>query len=159
MTMTRTAIIVSIVAVLLLPIVALALMSLFSRRPPHLGVTDGRLAACPSSPNCVCSQATDKDHQVGSLELADSTAAVIARLKTVVESFSRAKIVEETDTYLCAEFTSGLFRFTDDVEFLVDDSAGVIHVRSASRTGHSDLGANRTRVDAIRNLFDSTNSE
>ncbi|MCA9019441.1 MAG: DUF1499 domain-containing protein, partial [Planctomycetaceae bacterium] len=37
--------------------------------------------------------------------------------------------------------------------FLVDSSQNVIHVRSASRVGYSDLGVNRKRIEAIRNLF------
>jgi uncharacterized protein (DUF1499 family) len=40
--------------------------------------------------------------------------------------------------------------FVDDVEFLIDDSAKVIHVRSASRLGQSDLGVNRQRIETIR---------
>ena len=62
----------------------------------------------------------------------------------------RAVVVEETATYLHIEFTSTLFRFVDDVEFLADETAKVIHVRSASRLGKSDLGVNRKRVEEIR---------
>ncbi len=40
--------------------------------------------------------------------------------------------------------------FVDDVEFLLDDSKKVIHVRSASRLGKSDLGINRKRIETIR---------
>jgi len=40
--------------------------------------------------------------------------------------------------------------FVDDVEFLLDEKAGVIHVRSASRLGRSDFGVNRDRVETIR---------
>ena len=35
------------------------MMSIFSRKPANLGVVDGRLADCPSSPNCVATQAGD----------------------------------------------------------------------------------------------------
>ena len=148
--MPRTAIIIAVVIVLLLPIILLALMSLFSRRPQNLGVSDGRLADCPVAPNCVCSQETDSVHQIEPLKLTGSTAEAKQQLKSIIATFPRATIIDEADGYLHAEFTSALFRFTDDVEFLIDDSAGVIHVRSASRTGHSDLGANRERVEAIR---------
>lgn len=41
-------------------------------------------------------------------------------------------------------------KYVDDVEFWFDPSAGVIQVRSASRLGESDLGANRSRIEAIR---------
>jgi Protein of unknown function (DUF1499) len=40
--------------------------------------------------------------------------------------------------------------FVDDVEFWLDRTANVVHVRSASRLGKSDLGVNRKRVEQIR---------
>jgi uncharacterized protein (DUF1499 family) len=43
--------------------------------------------------------------------------------------------------------------FVDDVEFFLDEGANVIHVRSASRLGQSDLGVNRKRVETIRAKF------
>ena len=153
--MTRTAIIVSVVAVLLLPIVALALMSLFERRPQLLGRTEFELAAaCPATPNCVCSHETDSVHRIEPLRITGSTAEAKQQLETIIATIPRAKVIDEMDDYLHAEFTSAFFRFTDDVEFLIDESAGIIHVRSASRTGYSDLGANRERVEAIRAKLD-----
>jgi uncharacterized protein (DUF1499 family) len=74
----------------------------------------------------------------------------MANLKTVIQNLERAKIITETENYLYAEFTSAFWGFVDDVEFLVDESAKVIHVRSASRLGTSDLGANRKRIETIR---------
>ena len=65
----------------------------------------------------------------------------------------RSQIVSSTNTYIHVEFTSLIFRFVDDVEFLFDDEKKLIHVRSASRVGYSDLGANRNRVEEIRKRF------
>ena len=50
-------------------------------------------------------------------------------------------------------FISRLMRFRDDVEFLLDREARVFHVRSASRVGYSDLGANAARVERLRALL------
>jgi len=36
------------------------------------------------------------------------------------------------------------------VEFRIDEAAGVVHVRSASRKGYWDFGVNRRRVETIR---------
>jgi uncharacterized protein (DUF1499 family) len=55
--------------------------------------------------------------------------------------------------YLHAEFRSALFGFVDDVEFRMDETAGRIDVRSASRTGYFDFGVNRRRVEEIRARF------
>ena len=63
----------------------------------------------------------------------------------------RARVVEVTDRYLHAEFTTPVFRFVDDVEFLL--AADAIHVRSASRLGWSDFGVNRRRVERLRRAF------
>jgi uncharacterized protein (DUF1499 family) len=62
----------------------------------------------------------------------------------------RAEIVEEGPGYLHATFTSPLFRFVDDLELRADAEAGVVHVRSASRAGYYDFGANARRVEALR---------
>ena len=123
------------------------------QRPTNLGVKDGTLAPCSSSPNCVSSQASDTDHRVDPLVYRGQPADGIERLKGVLQTMEQAEIITETDDYLYAEFTSGLMGFVDDVEFFLDPGAQIIHVRSASRLGHSDLGANRARVDAIRARF------
>ena len=112
-------------------------------RPNNLGVKDGKLTACPGTPNCVNSQATDAQSKVEPLP-----DVAIAEIKKVIEGMERTTIVEETDNYLYAEFKSKLMGFVDDVEFYRD--AGMVHVRSASRLGQSDLGVNRKRVEEIR---------
>jgi uncharacterized protein (DUF1499 family) len=134
-------------------VVALALLSALSRRPANLGATAGRLAPCPPSPNCVCSQAEDSEHHIEPLRYDGSGQEAMARLRAVLDAWPRTRVVAATDGYLHAECTSLVFRFVDDVEFLLDPAAGVIHCRSASRAGHSDLGVNRRRVEAIRRAF------
>jgi uncharacterized protein (DUF1499 family) len=65
----------------------------------------------------------------------------------------RSRIVKTEDTYIHAEFTSAIFRFVDDVEFYLDDTAKTIHMRSASRVGKSDFGVNRKRMEKVRAHF------
>jgi uncharacterized protein (DUF1499 family) len=114
------------------------------------GVNGGRLAPCPDSPNCVSSQSTNKKQRVEPIPFKGTSAEALAKLRNVIQSMKRAKIVKEEDDYLHAEFRSALFGFVDDVEFLVEAETNVIHVRSASRTGYSDFGVNRKRVETIR---------
>jgi uncharacterized protein (DUF1499 family) len=45
-------------------------------------------------------------------------------------------------------------RFIDDVEFVFDDETKTVHFRSASRTGYSDFGVNRRRMDDIRKMIE-----
>lgn len=75
-------------------------------------------------------------------------------LKTTVAGLPRTKLIEEDDTYLHYECTSLFLRFVDDVEFVFDDEAKLIHFRSASRTGYGDLGVNRRRMEDIRSRLD-----
>ena len=119
-------------------------------RSPATGVSNGQLAPCPESPNCVSSQSTNKKHQIEPISFHGTPAETFAALKNTIQSMKRAKIVEEKGDYLQAEFRSAVFGFVDDVEFLLDEESRVIHVRSASRTGYWDFGVNRKRVEAIR---------
>jgi len=113
------------------------------------------LAPCPSSPNCVSSLATDASHHVDPIPFTGNPAEAMRRLRAVIEAMPRTRIVSASDTALRAEFTSRLFRFVDDVDCIVDPAASAIQIRSASRVGYSDLGANRKRVEAIRTAFAS----
>lgn len=122
-------------------------------RPSNLGVTEGRLAPVPDSPNCVSSQApeSDSEHYIEPLSYSGSAAEAIAKVKAIVEGLERTEIITESSDYLYAEFTSKLMGYVDDVEFLAKD--GILQVRSASRLGQSDLGVNRKRVEAIRSQW------
>ncbi|HEY5717459.1 MAG TPA: DUF1499 domain-containing protein, partial [Motiliproteus sp.] len=62
-------------------------------------------------------------------------------------------LVRVQDDYLAATFTSSLFGFVDDLEARLELDKQQIQLRSASRVGHSDLGANRTRVELLRRQF------
>jgi uncharacterized protein (DUF1499 family) len=128
--------------------------------PADLGVKDGKLKPPSRTDNSVSSQAgLHADHPmrvaaaVAPIKYSGEGAAAMARLRGVVESMDRAKIVRPEPLYLHAEFTSKWFKFVDDVEFVVDEQESVIHVRSAARLGQKDFGVNRTRVEAIRARF------
>ena len=115
-----------------------------------VGLVEGRLRPCPSSPNCVCSQDETAGHHIEPLRFSDSPSEAWDRLHAFLGKQPRTRVVSRDDRYLHAEFTTLLLRFVDDVEFLLDEDRSVIHIRSASRVGHSDLGANRKRIEAIR---------
>ncbi|MDP3090801.1 MAG: DUF1499 domain-containing protein [Nitrospira sp.] len=111
-----------------------------------------RSLTCPSSPNCVSTQAQDEGHAIAPFRYRKSRAEAKESLKAMVQAMPRTRLVEEDESYLHYEFTSLLLRFVDDVEFLFDDENKTIHFRSASRTGHSDLGVNRKRMEEIRSF-------
>jgi len=110
------------------------------------------LAPCPSSPNCVSTQAQGEGHSIAPFRYRKSRAEAKEALREIIRSLPRTKLVEEDESYLHYEFTSLLLRFVDDVEFVFDDEAKTIHFRSASRTGYGDLGVNRARMEQVRVL-------
>jgi len=116
------------------------------------------LAPCPDRPNCVSSQAPDEAHRVAPLALGADPARGWERLVRLVESWPRTRVVARTPEALDAEVSSRLFGFIDDLSLRFDPEAGVAHVRSASRTGYSDLGVNRRRVEELRAAFASPDS-
>ena len=137
--------------VLLVPLA----LSLGSCRTPALGVVDGSLTDCPGTPNCVASEASDPEFRIEPFALSDDPAADWTRLLEVVEAHPRTTIIAREPEYLRAVCRSPILRFADDLEFLLDRAAGVIHVRSASRIGHSDLGVNRDRVAVLREAYEA----
>lgn len=120
------------------------------KRPADLGLQAGGLRPCPSSPNCVSSEAATPADKLVAPFPAPAGAADMARLRTVVSAWPRTEVITAAGDYLHAESTSLLLRFVDDIEFRFDPAANVIHVRSASRLGKGDLGANRKRVEGLR---------
>jgi uncharacterized protein (DUF1499 family) len=122
-------------------------------RPGFVGNGAGKLAPCPQTPNCVLTTAIDSIHLIAPLTYADDAASAMNRLIKTVSSLPRTNIIANTPDYLYVEFTSKVWRFVDDVEFSFDSTAKVIHFRSASRLGKSDIGVNRARMEQIRTLF------
>lgn len=128
------------------------LLSLASRQGTPAGLVKGRLHPCPETPNCVCSEYPQERGFVEPLQFeGDATNAWEEAKKALIES--GGEVSREENAYLAATFKTTLFRFVDDVELRLDREAGVIHIRSASRVGRSDLGANRKRVAVIRSRF------
>jgi uncharacterized protein (DUF1499 family) len=118
--------------------------------PDHLGLRDGALAPCPSSPNCVSSEARDTTHGTDPFVLAMPASEAWPLVREVVAALPGAAVVTATDDYLHAECTTPLLRFVDDLEIALQLEPGRLAVRSASRKGYSDLGANRERVWELR---------
>lgn len=127
-------------------------------RPTTLGVRDGQLSPCPKSPNCVSTQSTDAKHGIDPIVYTTSMEEAIDRLEQIVRAMHRTTVVSREKDYLYVECKSRFLGFVDDVEFWFNDEDKVIHFRSASRLGYSDLGVNRKRMEQIRAKFDQDRS-
>ncbi len=129
----------------------LGLAGCAGERPNNLGARDGMLTVCPSSPNCVSSQAADEKQRIAPFAVSGDPDAAFARLKQLLGKRRDVTVVDELPGYLRVELRTLLF--VDDGEFLLDRSRNLIQVRSASRLGYSDLGKNRSRLEEIRRQF------
>lgn len=115
-----------------------------------MGVSNNHLTSCPASDNCVVSQNADAKHAIDPITYhvdRDTARKALLKVLTVVP---RTEVVEQTDNYIHAVSKSRIFKFADDVEFYFPLDESVIHLRSASRIGESDLGVNRRRIEQIR---------
>jgi uncharacterized protein (DUF1499 family) len=117
----------------------------------------GQFINCPDKPNCISSKSSSSSH-TPPLTYQGSTLKAKKDLLKVIESIARAKVSTNNTNFLHVEFTSKIFRFVDDVEFYFDEPE-VIHFRSASRIGHSDMGINRDRMEEIKKLFNKISQE
>lgn len=138
-------------ALLMLPCLLFMVVSC-TGRPPEAQLVDGRLRPCPDRPNCVSSEEEKESARVAPLTFQGPPEAAWQALKQAIRD-AGGEIRQEEGQYLRATFTSRVFRFVDDAELRMVPADNLIHVRSAARLGHSDLGVNRKRVEKLRELF------
>jgi len=141
-----------------MPVFAIAAVSmmLFGRcsggPPSNIGLQDGKLSPCPSSPNCVSTQSSDPQHKIEALSFRGSKAQTMAAVVAVVGKMKRTTIITQREDYLHVEYRTKM-GFVDDVEFFLDEAHQTVHFRSASRVGYSDLGVNRKRMEDFTTLY------
>ena len=129
-------------------IVALIAMSITSHYGGSHGLFKGKLQACKATPNCICTEDFDnKNAEPINIQGVEAATAWEA-LKSVVVA-TGGKIESDDGKHLWATYTTPIFRFVDDFEARLDEQQAVIHLRSASRVGHGDMGVNKKRVDTI----------
>jgi len=128
---------------------------------PKWGGRKTRFEIPPFTPNCVSSRAVPRDYEhiiapyIVPIDIRTESEALKV-IVTTIETLPNAQqwlLVEKDAGYLQYIFTSGIMKFKDDVQFECDiDSAGsnIVHIRSASRVGYGDMGANRKRLEELR---------
>ncbi|MFQ5568071.1 MAG: DUF1499 domain-containing protein [Rhodothermales bacterium] len=95
------------------------------------------LPPCPGTPNCV-----RETHYFGT----DAT-TLFEQARTALHTIGASQLRVHPETRrIDAVFTALVFK--DDVALVIEPHAdgSVLHIRSASRVGYSDLGVNRRRV-------------
>ncbi len=120
------------------------------------GTAEVEFTPCPDSPNCCSSTETRADKSIDPIAIPSGMTPESAweKCREVIQSTPGfSGFISEEDTYLHALFLTPLMRFPDDLEVLMDSHAGQIHLKSSSRVGYSDLGKNRSRLEAVRKAF------
>jgi uncharacterized protein (DUF1499 family) len=142
-------------------LVILALVIAFGARltfqnlqtPTHLGLNNGKLAPMPEKPNAVSSQTDVADKKVEALPFKATAEETQTAVNNALAKLGSNEIQEQKDGYTYSIFTTALMHYHDDVEIYLDTEAQLVHFRSQSRAGHSDMGVNRKRYEAFRELY------
>jgi uncharacterized protein (DUF1499 family) len=149
------------IMLILIPVVAIvavlagSMMIQNLATPKGLGVIDGRLSEVPKSPNAVSSQTLQSDKLVEPLPFRENLSESKSVIKSILSTYPNAVVHVEDANYLHVIVTTSGMRFKDDVEFYFDEQNRVIHYRSASRTGYSDMGLNLKRYQELFSLYEN----
>jgi len=140
----------------ILPFLMIALMTLTGCQKTVAGTTglkDGKLRPCPDKRNCICTQDPAEQHRVKPIRYVATQEEAREKLLGIIRHMTQSTLVKADPDYIHVEFRSSFFEFVDDVEFLFDDGAKLIHFRSSARTGSYDFNVNRRRMEEIRKRF------
>jgi uncharacterized protein (DUF1499 family) len=108
------------------------------------------LAPCGWLPNCVNSASGRGLQAVDPIRANDRQWQA---LKAWIVRQPDWEIVIDDICFIQAVVKTPLMRFRDDVQLQLDMDSKLIHVRSSSRLGFSDLGTNYRRVEALRKVL------
>lgn len=146
--------IIGIVVLVIILVIISSMVIKNNLTPKAIGITAGQFTPLANTPNGVSSQVTDPSKQVQALPFKDNLETTKKHIKAACESYGQVKIITETDTYMHMVFTTGLMKYHDDVELYFDQTNKVIHYKSQSRIGYSDMGLNRKRYDEILMIYE-----
>lgn len=123
--------------------------------PKDLGVKNGKLSKMPNSPNAVSSQTSIESKKVEPLAFNGDLENSKRKILSIINNYKGTQIVKNEKNYIHVIFKTDVMRFKDDVEFYFDERNKLIHFRSASRVGYSDMGLNKERYNEIKNQYNS----
>lgn len=112
--------------------------------PSDTDLSESPLPPCPGSPNCLrVSRTFDRNAE-----------NLFADTLQAIESAGASKInPDPQQLQITARFRA--FIFFDDLQVKIEtkQSQTFLHIRSASRVGHGDLGVNRRRIKKLLSLI------
>jgi uncharacterized protein (DUF1499 family) len=149
--------ITKVLLVIVVVVVIAGLQMLMSNNvvPKNMGVKNGLFSPLSKSPNGVSSQSTEENYYVEPLPMKDDFTSTKKALLKAVETYGNSKVITEENNYIHVVFTTSKMKFKDDLELYINELEKVVHYRSASRVGYSDMGLNRQRYNAIAELYEA----
>lgn len=150
-----------LISLLIAFVLYLFILGLNSKSGTAAGLIESKLSRCPDTPNCISSEYPEQQaHYISPIKIALDRKINISPLSVLEDIVQEiGGIVEDQNgNYLAATFTSSIFRFVDDVEIRIDKENNVIHLRSASRVGRSDMGANLKRLKLLKKIYKNKTS-
>lgn len=143
-----------ITVIIVLVLLMIGFIAIQNRKPQvKLGVVNGKFYEIQNKPNGVSTQTNYEDKRVQPLPFKESLEISKKAMKEALNKYGNIEIVEETDVYIYGVATTGKMKYHDDLEVYFDEENKMIHYRSASRAGYSDMGLNRMRYDDIVKLY------
>ncbi|WP_299727537.1 DUF1499 domain-containing protein [uncultured Endozoicomonas sp.] len=109
--------------------------------------TDG--LPCPESPNCVSSLVEGQQFIAPFMFKESDKAKIHNMLVNALKKSSNIHISGSNGHIIHAVHTSQLLKFEDDIILLINED-GRVDVKSASRVGYYDFGANRRQIESLR---------
>jgi uncharacterized protein (DUF1499 family) len=111
---------------------------------PEKPASGASLPPCGVLPHCVN---TEDDSAIAPIP---ATSTQWQQLKQWLAAQDNWTITTDSGDFVQAVAKTPLMRFRDDVQLRFVEDAGVIQLRSSSRLGISDMGANGRRVEMLR---------
>ncbi len=145
----KTALILLITPLLIWSLMRALVVPLLTTRSAAGGVVDGDLARCTSADNCQSSAAAD----VQPLAFPAASETQWQQFIDTVASLPGYKVLKREGDHVHFEARTPLMNYRDDLELLWRREADEIAIRSASRFGLKDLGANAQRIEMVRKLL------
>ena len=149
-----TLIIVSLI--IIAAIILLFILGMMSKSGSAPGLIDGGLSKCPDKPNCASTEKKDDTaHYIAPIKIPRDISIELDSLHILKDTIRDmgGSIEDESEDYFASTFSSGVFGFVDDFEIRIDTKENLIHIRSASRVGRSDMGVNKKRIKLLKQLY------
>ncbi|MFV2058019.1 MAG: DUF1499 domain-containing protein [Thiohalomonadales bacterium] len=145
------AMLIIVTTIILAGVILFFVLAYKSKSGSAPGLVNGSLTKCPAKPLCVCSEHSDDvSHYIDPIPLPTKTTFDALTLVKVILVDMGGTLQSESENYLAFSFSSRIFGFVDDIEIRLDPTQRLIHLRSASRIGRSDLGVNRSRIELFK---------